>query len=221
MAFEKNPAAGKPPGEAGSVRGGCRARRRLWITFWSQFSGVFLGGFLKPTGLGASVRGDFSPKDPRMVRWASADLGPFSTFFAFFDRFLPVFGAYFALFPSMPCAYLYVSNFFSARLAWKLRSLQPRRAGAEHAEEDSGNREPGNRKGDGEAAGRAARLRPGAPGLRRGRQGGIFRSRPQPQSRRAGSRRGERAGIPRGRDRPRKDWGQASGVGTGCRMGGG
>jgi hypothetical protein len=61
--------------------------------------------------------GVFSLKHPRMLRWASADLVPFSTFFTFLDRFLPVFVPYFALFPSMPCAYLYVNNFFSARLA--------------------------------------------------------------------------------------------------------
>ncbi|MBA7569048.1 hypothetical protein ES708_10785 [subsurface metagenome] len=30
---------------------------------------------------------------------------------------------FFALFPSMPCAYLYVNNFFPASLAWDLRSL--------------------------------------------------------------------------------------------------
>ena len=46
-----------------------------------------------------------------MVRWASANLVLFSTFFAFFDRFLPVFVPFFALFPSMSCAYLYVHNF--------------------------------------------------------------------------------------------------------------
>jgi len=61
-----------------------------------------------------------------LVRWASADLGPFSTFFTFLDRFLPVFGPYFALFPSMSCAYLYVNNFFPASLAWELHSLQRR-----------------------------------------------------------------------------------------------
>jgi len=81
------------------------------ITFWREFGGVFLGDFLEPTGLGASAGGDFPPKHPRMVRWASADLVLFSTFFAFFDRFLPVFVPYFALFSSMPCAYLYVHDF--------------------------------------------------------------------------------------------------------------
>jgi len=70
-----------------------------------------LGDFGRPTGPGAGVRGDFSPKHPRMLRWASADLGPFSAFFAFLARLLPVFGPYFALFPSMSCAYLYVHNF--------------------------------------------------------------------------------------------------------------
>jgi hypothetical protein len=44
----------------------------------------------------------------------------FSTFFAFFDRFLPVFVPFFALFPSMSCTYLYVNNFFSASLACRL-----------------------------------------------------------------------------------------------------
>jgi len=86
-------------------------RRRLWITFWRRFSGVFLGDFLEPIGPGAGARADFSADGVLLVRWASADLGPFSTFFAFLDRFLPVFGPFFALFPSMSCAYLYVHNF--------------------------------------------------------------------------------------------------------------
>jgi len=103
------------------------SNRRLWITFWRRFWGGFLGDFLGPTGLGAGVRpataravpvpgGDFSADGGLLVRWASADLGPFSTFFAFLDRFLPVFGHYFALFPSMPCAYLYVHNFRRTRV---------------------------------------------------------------------------------------------------------
>jgi hypothetical protein len=99
--------------------------RRLWITFWSQFGGVFWGGFWEPTGLGAGVRGDFSTDARPMVRWASANLVPFSTFFAFLDRFLPVFGPYFALFPSMPCAYLYVHNFPRTRVSGEGKTAQP------------------------------------------------------------------------------------------------
>ncbi len=124
-------------------RGG---RRRLWITFWRRFWGVFLGDFLEATGPGASVRGVFSADGVLLVRWASANFDFFRGFFTFLGRFLPVFVPYFALFSSMSCAYLYVNNFFPASLAWELRSLQPRRAGAESAEGDSGNREPGNRR---------------------------------------------------------------------------
>jgi len=76
-----------------------------------------LGGFLEPIGPGASVRGDFSADGVLLVRWASANLVPFSTFFTFFDRFLPVFRPYFALFPSMSCAYLYVHNFPRTRVS--------------------------------------------------------------------------------------------------------
>ena len=90
--------------------------RRLWITFCRRFWGVFLGGFWEATGPGAGVRGDFSADGVLLVRWASADLGPFSTFFAFLERFLPVFRPYFALFPSMSCAYLYVHNFPRTRV---------------------------------------------------------------------------------------------------------
>ena len=61
-----------------------------------------------------------------LVRWASANFDFFRGFFAFLVRFLPVFVPFFALFPSMPCAYLYVNNFFPASLAWDLRSLQRR-----------------------------------------------------------------------------------------------
>jgi len=43
--------------------------------------------------------------------------GAFSTFFTFLGRFLPVFVPYFALFPSMPCAYLYVHNFLRTRVS--------------------------------------------------------------------------------------------------------
>jgi len=89
----------------------------LWITFWREFSGVFLGDFLRATGPGASARGLFSADGVLLVRWASADLGPFSTFFAFLVRFLPVFVPFFALFPSMPCAYLYVHNFPRTRVS--------------------------------------------------------------------------------------------------------
>jgi len=98
----------------------CGVRRRLWITFWRRFWGVFLGDFLEATGPGASVRGDFSADGVPLVRWASADFDFFRGFFAFLGRFLPVFGPYFALFPSMPCAYLYVNNYFSASLACRL-----------------------------------------------------------------------------------------------------
>ena len=76
-----------------------------------------MGDFWEATGLGASVRGLFSTDGVPMVRWASADLGSFSIFFAFLDRFLPVFGPYFALFPSMSCAYLYVHNFLPTNVS--------------------------------------------------------------------------------------------------------
>ena len=78
---------------------------------------MFLGDFLEPTGPGAGVRGDFAADGVPLVRWASANFDFFRGFFTFFDRFLPVFRPFFALFPSMPCAYLYVNNFFSASLA--------------------------------------------------------------------------------------------------------
>ena len=61
--------------------------------------------------------GGFFSQKSRMLRWASADLVPFSTFFAFFARFLPVLGPYFALFPSMSCTYLYVHNFPRTRVS--------------------------------------------------------------------------------------------------------
>ena len=85
-----------------------------------------MGGFLGPIGPGASVRGDFSAEGVLLVRWVSANFDFFRGFFTFLVRFLPVFRPYFALFPSMPCAYLYVSNFFPVSLAWDLRSLQRR-----------------------------------------------------------------------------------------------
>ena len=132
------------PRRAGATGGKCSGRGRglsrdsqarltgnwrLWITFWRRFWRVFLGGFLEATGPGASVRGDFSADGVLLVRWASANFDFFRGFFTFLGRFLPVFGPFFALFPSMSCAYLYVNNYFSASLAWKLHSLQPRRAG--------------------------------------------------------------------------------------------
>jgi len=103
--------------------------RRLWITFWRKFWGVFWGDFLQATGPGAGVRGDFSADGVPLVRWASADLGPFSHFFAFLVRFLPVFGPHFALFPSMSCAYLYVHNFRRTRASRsRRRGIRGRRA---------------------------------------------------------------------------------------------
>ena len=118
------------PVALGPVWGGCALRfnpppstyerRRLWITFWRRFWGVFLGGFLEPVGPGGGARGDFSADGVLLVRWASANFDFFRGFFAFFDRFLPVFVPNFALFPSMPCAYLYVNNFFPASLACRL-----------------------------------------------------------------------------------------------------
>ena len=70
-----------------------------------------MGDFLEPTGPGAGVRGLFSAEGVLLVRWASANFDFFRGFFLFLVRFLPVFRPYFALFPSMPCAYLYVHNF--------------------------------------------------------------------------------------------------------------
>jgi len=113
-------------GHVPNRRGSTYARRRLWITFLRRFWGEFWGGFLEPIGPGASVRGLFSADRVLLVRWASADLVPFSTFFAFLVRFLPVFVPYFALFSSMSCAYLYVNNYFPARLAWDLHRLHRR-----------------------------------------------------------------------------------------------
>jgi hypothetical protein len=115
-------------GHVPNRRGSTYVRRRMWITFWSQFGGVFLGDFWEPTGPGAGVRWVFSADGVLLVRWASADLVPFSTFFAFLGRFLPVFVPYFALFSSMSCAYLYVNNFFSAPLAWNVRGGSPQRS---------------------------------------------------------------------------------------------
>jgi hypothetical protein len=68
-------------------------------------------------------------------------------------RFLPVFVPFFALFPSMSCAYLYVNNYFSASLAWDLltsnRKVRKARKGR-FGEQRTRKPEPGNRKGDGE-----------------------------------------------------------------------
>ena len=103
--------------------------RRLWITFLRRFWGVFSGGFLEPTGPGASVWGVFSADGVLLVRWASANFDFFRGFFTFLDRFLPVFVPFFALFPSMSCAYLYVNNYFSVSLAWFLLQGEGQRAG--------------------------------------------------------------------------------------------
>ena len=91
--------------------------RRLWITFLRRFWVVFWGGFLEPIGPGASARADFSADGVLLVRWASANFDFFRGFFAFLVRFLPVFVPFFALFPSMPCAYLYVHNFPPTRVS--------------------------------------------------------------------------------------------------------
>ena len=93
------------------------ARQRLWITFLGEFSGVFSGDFWEATGPGASARADFSADGVLLVRWASANFDFFRGFFTFLARFLPVFGPYFALFPSMSCAYLYVHNFPRTRVS--------------------------------------------------------------------------------------------------------
>ena len=108
----------------------------MWITFLRRFWGVFWGGFLEPTGPGAGVRGLFSAEGVPLARWASGNFDFFRGFFAFLARFLPVLGPYFALFPSMPCAYLYVNNFFPARLAWDLLGGGFNAEGAESAEGD-------------------------------------------------------------------------------------
>ena len=93
------------------------ARPRLWITFWRRFWGVFLGGFLEATGPGASVRGVFSADGGLLVRWASGNFDFFGGFFLFLVRFLPVFVPYFALFPSMSCACLYVYNLLAVNVS--------------------------------------------------------------------------------------------------------
>ena len=142
MPFEPRP---EGRGHVPNRRGSTYARPRLWITFWREFWRVFSGDFWEPTGPGASVRGVFSADGVLLVRWASADLVPFSTFFAFLARFLPVFAPYFALFPSMPCAYLYVNNYFSVSLARDLHSLQRRGRRARRERRRLG-------KGDGETA---------------------------------------------------------------------
>ena len=75
---------------------------------------------MEATGPGAGARGDFSADGVPLVRWASANFDFFRGFFLFLGRFLPVFVPFFALFPSMPCAYLYVNNFFPVSLACRL-----------------------------------------------------------------------------------------------------
>ena len=75
-----------------------------------------MGRFLEPIGPGAGVGVDFSADGVLLVRWASANFDFFGCFFAFLVRFLPVFVPYFALFPSMSCAYLYVYNFPRTRV---------------------------------------------------------------------------------------------------------
>ena len=117
----RSPFTRRVPGAFGPVGGGralrfnpppsTYARQELWITFWREFWGVFLGDFWEPIGPGAGARADFSADGVLLVRWASANFDFFGAFFTFFDRFLPVFVPYFALFPSMSCAYLYVHNF--------------------------------------------------------------------------------------------------------------
>jgi len=133
--------------------------RRLWITFWREFWGVFWGGFLEPIGPGAGVRADFSAEGVLLVRWASANFDFFRGFFLFLDRFLPVFVPYFALFPSMPCAYLYVSNFFPVSLAWDLHTSNRKVRKARK----------GRTRGTRLRPGWGFRLRPDESGLRRDR----------------------------------------------------
>jgi hypothetical protein len=117
-----------------------------------RFSGVFLGAFLEATGPGASVRGVFSAEGVPLVRWASGNFDFFRGFFTLLDRFLPVFVPFFALFSSMPCAYLYVNNFFPVSLAWELHSLH--RRGAENAENggNGGTENPETGKGTAKTA---------------------------------------------------------------------
>ena len=76
-----------------------------------------MGDFGEATGLGAGARADFSADGVLLVRWASGFLPFFTPFLHVFDRFLPVFVPYFALFASMPCAYLYVNNFPRTRVS--------------------------------------------------------------------------------------------------------
>ena len=92
-------------------------RPRLWITFLRRFWGVFLGDFWEASGPGARVRGDFSADGVLLARWASGFLPFFAPFLRVLGRFLPVFRPNFALFPSMPCTYLYVHNFRRTRVS--------------------------------------------------------------------------------------------------------
>jgi len=168
-------------------------RRRLWISFWREFWGVFLGGFWEATGPGASARADFSAEGVLLVRWASAD---FATFCSFLSRFWPVLRAFCGhsgLFASMSCAYLYVNNFFSASLAWELHSLQRR---------DRRGRRERRRLGKGN-------------GERHGLQRRDAASRPCSPSRASGSNEGrpERGRRAEGAEKD-GDWGKATANGT-------
>jgi len=154
-----------PPATAGGEMRATYGNRRLWITFWRRFWGVFWGGFLRATGPCGGVRGVFSADGVPLVRWASANFDFFGGFFTFLGRFLPVLGPYFALFPSMPCAYLYVNNFFPVSLAWNVQG---------------GSKQP---QGDGGSP----RRRPKPVG--RSRKGSARRS-GEPELRRAGAERG-------------------------------
>ena len=75
--------------------------RRLWITFWRRFWGVFLGDFWEPIGPGARVRGLFSADGVPWVRWASANLHFFAVFCGFLAGFCRLFVAIWCF--SHPC----------------------------------------------------------------------------------------------------------------------
>ena len=155
-----------------------------------------MGDFLRATGLGGGVRWDFSPKHPRMSRWASADLGSFSTFFAFLDRFLPVFGPYFALFSSMSCAYLYVHNFPRTRVSrFGRKNLASDKETAETARDPSiPARRDSLRAGSGTKGRRDESTRNAERGMRNGKGEGIDTfSRPACGAIAVGGRRGNLA----------------------------